>query len=172
MGERGLSLVLVVVGVLAIAGVVDALDRVRAPRPPATGAVGEVTVYGQGPDGPRPLTAGRPSAWPRPQAFAFQLTAAGTGPRLVRVGLDRGAGTELVHEARLFAPADAHSLDFVARLGESAPDDVVLEVTVEAPHRPPVRRRYPIRLATESHRFWDPEVRAARARAASTSTAR
>lgn len=159
---RALAGLFVAVGLLALHGAAVLLEGARAPRPEGAGEIGEVTVYAQSPRGPVPLTAGRTARLARPQALAFQLSARGTGPRLVRLAVDTGEGAQHLHEEQILAPARQVSLRHVARFGEEAPDALTLEVTVEAPHARPRTRRYPIRLETESHRFWDPEADAPR----------
>lgn len=143
-------------GLIALGLAFLGLQRLRPPRPAASGPVGTVTVFAQTVDGPVPLLPGRTAALPRPQAFAFQVTARGSGPRLVRIDLDGPDRVQTLHEARLVAPVDGWSLDYVARFGESAPDALALVVTVEAPHDRPRSKRYPFQLVTASERFWDP----------------
>lgn len=130
-------------------------------RPSGTGEVGIVTVYAQTAEGPRALRPGREVWLPRPQALAFELSAAGTGPRLVRVEVDDGARRP-VHEVKLAAPLDRWSLDWVARFGEAAPDRVTLHVVVEAPHDRPRRERYPLRFVGVERPFGAPGVDSSR----------
>lgn len=90
-----------------------------------------------------------------PQALAFQVTTDGMGPRIVRIELDNEEGLRTLEEVQLEAPVRDWSLDFVARFGEQDPDRFALMVVIEAPHASPRLERYPIQLATQSHRFWD-----------------
>lgn len=126
-------------------------------KPASSGTNGEITVYAQTVEGPKALTAERTALLRRPQAFAFQLSVVGSGPRLVRIDAELEDEVRTLHETRLQAPADRLSLDFVARFDERAPDRLALLVTVEAPHLAPVTRRYPVEMVTRDHRFWDGE---------------
>ncbi|MEO1230674.1 MAG: hypothetical protein AAFZ18_17395 [Myxococcota bacterium] len=126
-------------------------------RPASSGDVGEVVVFAQFPDGPRPLPVGRPSALRRPQSLAFRVSAEGQGPRRLRVDVESPTGLRTLHEETLRAPLDRHHLNFVARFGERDPDRWTLVVVIEAPHDRPRVRRYPIQLVTRAHRFWDGE---------------
>lgn len=156
-----MAVVLLGLSVSALALALDRVTRAPIPRPPSTGEVGEVTVYVQTVEGPYPLTAGRTSVLPRPQSVAFQVSAVGSGPRLVRVDLEDANTRRTLYEGRFMAPFSSYSLPFVARFGETAADHLVVTVAVEAPHLPPVIRRYPLELVTAAHRFWAGERRPA-----------
>lgn len=157
MRDALLATSLLAVGVLSLLVAVELVGPSSSPSRGSSGDLGEVTVFAQTVEGPVPLTSGRAAVLPRPQAFAFQLSVAGTGPRSVRVDLDDGDDTVTLHQEIVWAPASSYALDYVARLGDLAADELALLVTVEAPHLGSRARRYPIILATASHRFWDPE---------------
>jgi hypothetical protein len=115
-------------------------------RPAATGDVGSVAVYAQFPSGPVRLQPGRRRIVPRPQDIAFQVTAAGTGPRIVRIEMIAGARRTVMHEEKLEAPMDRESLGYVLRLGDDAPDEVELAIVIEAPHTIGYEAKYPLVL--------------------------
>ena len=152
-----LAMGLLCVGVAGFAGAATILRDAPAPRPRADGEVGELYVYGQTPQGPRLLSPGRAVALPRPQDFSFQLDVEGSGPRLIRMDVESEDGVSTLHEERTFAPAKRRPLEYVLHMSEEAPDYLALVITVEAPHLPPVSRRYPLRLSTREHPFWRPD---------------
>lgn len=123
-----------------------------ADRPEATGEVGRFIVYGQLSEGPTPLQPGRIRALPRPQDFAFAWSARGTGPRHIRIEVEREGERTVLHEADLSAPTEAEPLDYVLSLGDDAPDDLVVIVAVEAPHAMGYLARYPVKLVGSSVR--------------------
>ena len=141
------------IGALVAAGWL--LSGARAPRPAGEGEVGELSVYVQTPYGPRALVPEQSSVLPRPQALVFEWNARGLGPRLIRIEAEWARERRHLYEARVIAPTDGLYLDYVARLGERAPDALTLVVYAEAPHAAPKVRRFPIQLVTENHRFWD-----------------
>jgi len=127
--------------------------RQFAERPEASGDVGMLAVYGQIRDTPTRLYPKRGAVLPRPQHLAFQFTAAGTGPRIVRIELVAGDHRSTMHEERIDAPKDRWSLGWVLLLDDNYPDLLEVEVVVEAPHARSVRSRIPLQLTGES----DPE---------------
>jgi hypothetical protein len=121
-------------------------------RPSSSGEVGWVTVYAQLPGGPAPLQPERRRDLPRRQDLAFQLTAKGTGPRTVRIELEdpRDAKRVVMDEERIETPADAESLDYVLVLDDTTPADVIIHVTIEAPHAQGYTSHYPLHLVGAS----------------------
>jgi hypothetical protein len=119
-----------------------------ADRPAASGEVGWVTVYAQLSGGPVPLQPERRRDLPRRQDLAFQLTAKGTGPRIVRIEIEdtKTARRTVMDDERIETPAEGESLDYVLTLDDSAPDDLILDVTLEAPHTRGYTSHYPIHL--------------------------
>lgn len=125
-----------------------------APRPEGTGDVGVLAVYAQLPKGPVRLPVGRPVKLLRPQDFAFRFMAEGTGPRYLRVELEADGHRTVLHEVKHATPSDEY-LDFVLRLDERHPDDVMLTVVVEAPHMMSAVSDFPIRLMGAERPFWE-----------------
>lgn len=151
------ALALFGVGAGALALTAGLALRSEGPRPPSAGEVGEVVVYAQFPNGPRPLRAGQKTTLRRPQHLVFRVHAVGTGPRWLRVELETETEIQTLHEAHLVAPLENHPLGFIARFGERDPDRFTVVVRVEAPHDRPRVWRYPLALMTRAHRFWDGE---------------
>jgi hypothetical protein len=146
---------LVAAALLGIGGaalvVVLAIHRDRAKnmvsRPEAEGEVGTLTVNAQLPDRLLELAPQSVVRLPRPQDLAFQFTAAGSGPRRIRIEEEDGDGRRTVlHEQNVKAPADHESLGFLVRLDQSTSDTLKLIVTVEAPHAQAVVSKYGLRL--------------------------
>ncbi len=131
-----------------------------AERPHATGDIGFLLVYGQMAEGPTALQPDRLRRLPRPQDFAFQFVAGGSGPRLIRLEIEEGVQRTVMFEERVYAPATMEALDYVMHLDEKAPDNFVLVVTVEAPHAVSAVSRYPVQLEGKDRRFWDPAKKA------------
>ncbi|NJK89380.1 MAG: hypothetical protein HC923_08215 [Myxococcales bacterium] len=101
----------------------------------ASGDVGIVRVFGQRDEGPVPLVPGRRNVLPRPQELAFELVAAGTGTRDVRIEVSWLDGRrQVVHEERAPATGTPRYLDFLLKLDESLPDRLRLYTIVEPPH--------------------------------------
>lgn len=116
-----------------------------------SGDPGFVAVYAQLPAGPVRLEVGVPRRLPRPQDLAFQWSAEGTGPRLIRIELMAEAGSVLLtHEERVMAPMTLDSLGWVLHLGDEYPDQLELVVTISAPHTGPRILKYPFQLGAHS----------------------
>ncbi len=127
----------------------------RPPVPAATGDIGTVEVFGQTPDGPKKLPEDRRVSLPRPQDIAFQFTAEGTGPRWLRIEIDTGGDVQVLWEELVTAPAYKDALGYTFRMGEEAPDEVTMIVTLEAPHAMSRVARYPLRLIGADSPFWE-----------------
>lgn len=141
---------------LAVAALVAlGFGLAQPPVPAATGDIGTVEVYGQTPQGPRKLPADRRVSLPRPQDIAFQFTAEGTGPRWLRIEIDVGGDIQVLWEEKVNAPAFKDSLGYTFRMGEEAPDEVTVIVTLEAPHAASRTERYPVRLIGAESPFWE-----------------
>lgn len=123
--------------------------------PAGTGDIGTVEVYGQTPKGPQKLPADRQVSLPRPQDFAFQFTAEGTGPRWIRIALESRGEVSVLYEEVHEAPAFKDSLGFTFRMSEEAPDEATMIVTLEAPHAMTREARYPVRLIGADSPFWE-----------------
>ena len=119
-------------------------------------------VFAQMPSGPVRLPPSRTVRLPRPQDFAFRFVAQGTGPRFLRIELEARGRRTVVFEEQVSTPADEY-LDYVLRLDESAPDEAVLTVVVEAPHMMSAISDFPLRLVGASRPFWETQT-ATRAR--------
>jgi hypothetical protein len=138
---------------LLVLAVVAGVFHLTAPRvPEGAGEVGRVTVYGQVPAGPLALLPGARRRLPRPQELAFFVEVEGRGPRVVRLEVE-GSDHPVLLEQRLEAPFEAY-LDYTLTLDESAPDELVLVATVEAPGQPSAVVRHPIALVGKETRFW------------------
>lgn len=127
---------------------------------PYAEVLGRATVYVQSDRGPVPIAPNHSISLPRPQHLAFEVHLLGQGPVEVTIALDSsqpGFGRQLLHRDTLHAPFD-EGLDFVHRLGDSAPDRLLLEVNLESLSGPIWQGRYPLHLATASHRFWARET--------------
>jgi superfamily I DNA and RNA helicase len=121
-------------------------------RPPATGDVGYVAVYAQLASGPQPLQVGRRRQLHRPQDLAFQFSAEGSGPRIIRIELhDEDGKIVVMHEEIVEAPKSAWSLDYVLTLDDEAPDALEIVVALDAPHTRGYASRYPIALTGSSN---------------------
>lgn len=120
-------------------------SRGLVPRPEATGEVGFLAAYAQTPAGPVQLRHGERRDLARPQDIAFQWTARGTGPRLVRIQLEAEGRSDTVFERRM-QPSVAENLEYVLKLGEDVPSEITIVATIEAPHDRAVVLEYPLRL--------------------------
>lgn len=152
--SNGTVVLLIVVGALALV-TAGALLSARVQRPDASGELGELVVFAQLPTGPARLRPERQHRLPRPQHFAFRFTAAGTGPRLLRIEVKSASLRYTAYEQFHEAPAEREALDFVLLLDESTPDRVELLITLEAPHTQSVTSRFPVLLTGPSRRFWE-----------------
>lgn len=120
-----------------------------------TGDIGTIEVYGQTKKGPAKLPQDRRVPLPRPQDFAFQFTAEGTGPRFVRIEIETDGEVSVMYEDRHYAPQFKDSLGYTMRLSETAPDELTIVVTLEAPHAASRVARYPVRLIGADSPFWE-----------------
>jgi hypothetical protein len=118
----------------------------RRARPAASGEVGVVAVYGRVDQGLLRLPPSTVTRLPRPQDLSFQLTADGTGPRVIKIEMETDVSRTLMVEERAFAPAKGDTLEYLLHLDQTAPDAFRLIVTVEAPHAMAASLRYGVRL--------------------------
>lgn len=137
-GAGLLGAVLVVWGLRSLPG--------RPGRPGASGDVGVLRVYGQTEAGPVLLRPGERRILQLPQDLAFTFTAAGSGPRHLRIELDDGRRRWVMHEEAIELPRESWPLGYVMELDDTAAGDAAVIVTIESPHTVAVEAVLPIRL--------------------------
>ncbi len=117
--------------------------------------MGRVEVFAQLPGGPALLSPGRRRRLPRPQDIAFRFSVGGSGPRFIRIEVVTSDQRHPMYEAFHYAPTKNEALDYVLELGDHAPDQVEIVVTVDAPHTASITSRFPIELEGPARRFWE-----------------
>lgn len=142
---------------LACLAILGWLVLQRTQRPAATGDLGVVKLYVQTAKGPLPLKPGYRPVLPRPQDIVFEVEVDGSGPRWVRVETESATGRVVHHEIALQAPYPRDYLEYVLHLSETAPDQLKVLVTVEAPHVMPVTSEFPLQLQGGDTTFWENE---------------
>ncbi|MCC7385650.1 MAG: hypothetical protein IT384_27625 [Deltaproteobacteria bacterium] len=115
-------------------------------RPEATGDVGFLAVYAQLERGPVRLVPNERTQLPRPQDLTFQWVVQGSGPRLVRIELVTGSERLVLHEEKLQAPSDQVPLTYMLHLDDTAPNELSVVVTIEAPHARALTLTHPLVL--------------------------
>lgn len=128
------------------------------PRPEGSGDVGVLKVFAQRPSGPTRLPVGRKVRLYRPQDITFYLDVEGTGPRFVRIEVEAAGTRAVVFEEKFQAPVHDY-LEYILKMGEEMPDEVMLTVVVEAPHMMSAISDFPLQLVGGDTPFWDPAAR-------------
>ena len=115
-------------------------------RPEASGAIGEVRVYGQNESGGFRIFPSRLAVLKRPQHLAFELHVEGHGPRSIYIELEAGGKKWRMFNKRIQAPKTNWYLEYVMDLDDNVPDNIAVIVRVDAPHARFVQSIFPIRL--------------------------
>jgi hypothetical protein len=119
-------------------------------RPPASGSVGSLHVYGQNEQGPLRLFPGRVWRLRRPQHLAFELQAEGSGPRSIYIELEAGSRRWRMHNERIQTPKINWYLEYIMDLDDNVPNFCTIIVRVVAPHARAVESRFVIQLFDQS----------------------